>query len=74
MRDRHDTSRASFFGENLIESDVAIRDPKGRLQVAIEIKGSMDKAGAQTPDSEGLEIRCPVRKSGQKDNCCHMKM
>jgi hypothetical protein len=30
------------------EPDVAIRDPKGRLQVAIEIKGSMDKAGAQT--------------------------
>jgi len=30
------------------EPDVAIRDPKGRLRVAIEIKGSMDKAGAQT--------------------------
>lgn len=30
------------------EPDVAIRDPKGRLQVSIEIKGSMDKAGAQT--------------------------
>lgn len=30
------------------EPDVAIRDPKGRLQVAIEIKGSMDRAGAQT--------------------------
>jgi hypothetical protein len=58
-----------FFGENLIESDVAIRDPKGWLQVAIEIKGSMDKAGAQTPDSGGLEVRWPVRKSGEKDNC-----
>jgi hypothetical protein len=30
------------------EPDVAITDPKGRLRVAIEIKGSMDKAGAQT--------------------------
>jgi hypothetical protein len=30
------------------EPDVAIRDPKDRLKVAIEIKGSMDKAGAQT--------------------------
>lgn len=30
------------------EPDVAIRDPKDRLQVALEIKGSMDKAGAQT--------------------------
>lgn len=30
------------------EPDVGIRDPKGKLQVAIEIKGSMDKAGAQT--------------------------
>jgi len=25
-------------------------------------------------DSGGLKVRCPVRKSGQKDNCCHMKM
>ncbi len=30
------------------EPDVAIIDPKGRLKVAIEVKGSMDKAGAQT--------------------------
>jgi hypothetical protein len=30
------------------EPDIAIRDNKGRLRVAIEIKGSMDKAGAQT--------------------------
>ncbi|MFQ5706913.1 MAG: XcyI family restriction endonuclease [bacterium] len=30
------------------EPDVAIRDNQQILQVAIEIKGSMDKAGAQT--------------------------
>lgn len=30
------------------EPDVAIRDKKNTLRVAIEIKGSMDKAGAQT--------------------------
>jgi hypothetical protein len=30
------------------EPDVAISDKKGLLRVAIEIKGSMDKAGAQT--------------------------
>lgn len=30
------------------EPDVAIRDQKGVLRCAIEIKGSMDKAGAQT--------------------------
>jgi len=69
MKERHDTSRASSFGENLIESDVSIRDPKGQIRVAIEIKGSMDKAGAQTPDSRGLKVRCQVRKSGQKNNC-----
>lgn len=32
MRDRHDASRALFFGENLIDPDVAIRDPKGQIQ------------------------------------------
>lgn len=30
------------------EPDIAIRNSKDKLQVAIEIKGSMDKAGAQT--------------------------
>ena len=30
------------------EPDVSIRSPQGKLSVAIEIKGSMDKAGAQT--------------------------
>jgi hypothetical protein len=30
------------------EPDIAIRNSKHKLQVAIEIKGSMDKAGAQT--------------------------
>lgn len=30
------------------EPDVAVKDPKGVVRVAIEIKGSMDKAGAQT--------------------------
>jgi len=30
------------------EPDISIRDKKGVLRVAIEIKGSMDKAGAQT--------------------------
>ncbi len=30
------------------EPDVAIRDSKDKLKVSIEIKGSMDKAGAQT--------------------------
>lgn len=30
------------------EPDIAIRDNKDKLKVAIEIKGSMDKAGAQT--------------------------
>jgi hypothetical protein len=34
-----------IFGD---EPDVAIRDRAGTLRVAIEIKGSMDKAGAQT--------------------------
>ena len=47
MTEQHNMSRALFFGENLIGLDVAITDPKGRLRVAIEIKGSMDKAGAQ---------------------------
>jgi hypothetical protein len=30
------------------EPDVAVYDPKGSIRIAIEIKGSMDKAGAQT--------------------------
>jgi hypothetical protein len=30
------------------EPDVAVRNARGSLQIAIEIKGSMDKAGAQT--------------------------
>ena len=30
------------------EPDVGVYDPKGAIRVAIEIKGSMDKAGAQT--------------------------
>jgi hypothetical protein len=30
------------------EPDIAVRDSKDKLKVAIEIKGSMDKAGAQT--------------------------
>jgi len=30
------------------EPDVSVRSPQGKLSVAIEIKGSMDKAGAQT--------------------------
>ena len=30
------------------EPDIAILNSKGKLKVAIEIKGSMDKAGAQT--------------------------
>jgi hypothetical protein len=48
MRERHDASRTLFFRKKLIDPDVAIRDPKGRLLIAIEIKGDMDKAGAQT--------------------------
>ena len=30
------------------EPDIAFMDPQGRTQIAVEIKGSLDKAGAQT--------------------------
>jgi hypothetical protein len=52
MRKRYDAPRALFFRKKLIDPYVAIRDPKGRLRVAIKIMGDMDKAGAQT--------RCPL--------------
>lgn len=44
------------------EPDVAITDPKGRLQVAMEIKGSMDKAGAQTRLGEAKKSFAKAKK------------
>lgn len=48
------------------EPDIGIYDDKGILRVAIEIKGSMDKAGAQTRYGEARKsFGKALRKNGQ---------
>ncbi len=49
------------------EPDVAISDKKGLLRVAIEIKGSMDKAGAQTRYGEAKKSF--IKALGENPKC-----
>lgn len=48
------------------EPDVAIYDPKGIIRIAIEIKGSMDKAGAQTRYGEAKKSFGKTLKANPK--------
>lgn len=50
------------------EPDVSFRDPKGVKRIAIEVKGSLDKAGAQTRYGEALKS---FRKQLSENPRCH---
>jgi hypothetical protein len=50
------------------EPDVAFLDPKGVKRIVIEVKGSLDRAGAQTRYGEALKS---FRKQLQQNPRCH---